>query len=640
MASPALHPPTRPRRQFGLPQQQQQQQPPSRSSSATLPSPSPRSTSPGTPTPSHSHGATPSPGPPGPPVPPKSTSPLARPTSAAPSSLSPAPVTASGPVVCPICNLTLPNLYLLNQHLDARHTEETDEFKTAVSNFFRNAQKVLNPIAKNATTTIKNIPANSSELLRRIQDLDLDSPDGSGSGSGPLLGTFAWTDPRADTMVTKRHWVKESLDREVCQRKNCDKILGIRYGRQHCRCCGQLFCDTHTLFQLKLDSNAQHDPSGLWCRVCKGCFLRTRMKEDSFNEGVIRSHTTDFKSLRAKNAEKIHLEVNRLEKRIEKLAAIHQKYDPTGSTLSSPDLSPTGTRSTSSTLRTGSLRISSSASSSPISGSSSVRAKGLLRSMTSIKGQTLKDPDKSEAVGHTRACTDCYNTVFKRREHAADQKKTNAVIKYYGSLMRLRDRIDVALPRFQDMITAIGQKPDMHKEHPDYQLAAKTRKDLLDDFALFDAISKKIHALPAHSVQQKQLQNNLHWWATQYLQTNMFPLSVIPKVFQNQGDGPGSSYGTGGSNGGNDGGSGKNNAKHDKDSSSLLPPSTSKPQQDEKISEAMALIAVLEEQRSQVESFIEDASRRRRFDDVTSLKQSLDELEAEILRQKQAAGLA
>lgn len=184
------------------------------------------------------------------------------------------------------------------------------------------------------------------------------------------------------------------------------------------------------------------------------------------------------------------------------------------------------------------------------------------------------------------------------------------------------------------------QKPDMHKEHPDYQLAAKTRKDLLDDFALFDAISKKIHALPAHSVQQKQLQNNLHWWATQYLQTNMFPLSMIPKVFQNQGDGPGSSYGTSGGNGGNDGGSGKNIVKHNKDSSSLLPPSTSKPQQDEKTSEAMALIAVLEEQRSQVESFIEDASRRRRFDDVTSLKQSLDELEAEILRQKQVAGLA
>ncbi|KAF9165827.1 carboxypeptidase Y-deficient [Actinomortierella ambigua] len=402
MASPALHPqPGRPRRQFGLPQQQQQQQqqpppppPPLQQQQLNLHQPaSPRSNSPGTPTPSHSHGTTSSPGQ-LPAVPPKSPSPLARPVSTTSST----PASVAGPVICPICDQTLPNLYLLNRHLDARHTEETDEFKTAVSNFFRNAQKVLNPIAKNASTTIKNIPANSSELLRRIQDLDLDSPDGSSTGNGPLLGALAWTDPRADAVVTKRHWVKESLDREGCHHNNCGKTLGIRYGRQHCRSCGQLFCDTHTMFQLKLDANAHHDPSGLWCRVCEGCFVRARRKEDSLSSGgVTRKLTADFKSIRAKNAEKIHLEVNRLEKRIEKLARIHQKHDPTGSALSSsPTLSATGTWSGSSSPRTGSLRIaSSSASSSPLSGSSSMRAKGLLRSMTSMKGQPLKAEEQT-----------------------------------------------------------------------------------------------------------------------------------------------------------------------------------------------------------------------------------------------------
>lgn len=46
--------------------------------------------------------------------------------------------------------------------------------------------------------------------------------------------------------------------------------------------------------------------------------------------------------------------------------------------------------------------------------------------------------------------------MFKRREHAADQKRPNAVIKYYGSLMRLKERIDLALPKFQEMLSAIG----------------------------------------------------------------------------------------------------------------------------------------------------------------------------------------
>ncbi|KAG0005269.1 carboxypeptidase Y-deficient, partial [Entomortierella chlamydospora] len=139
-------------------------------------------------------------------------------------------------VDCPICNISLRNLAQLNQHLDTIHPEEPDDVKSAVSQFFKNAQKVLNPIAKNATTTLKNIPANSSELLRKIQDLDLDTATSGNSLSRPPPsgGFIGWTDPRADAIVTKRHWVRES-DNDECYQFNCEKGLGIRYGRQHCR---------------------------------------------------------------------------------------------------------------------------------------------------------------------------------------------------------------------------------------------------------------------------------------------------------------------------------------------------------------------------------------------------------------------
>ncbi|KAF9189175.1 carboxypeptidase Y-deficient [Haplosporangium sp. Z 767] len=544
-------------------------------------------------------------------------------------------------VACPICNINLRNLAQLNHHLDTIHPEEPDDVKTAVSTFFRNAQKAL---TKSATTTLKNIPANSSELLRKIQDLDLDtaSPGNSLAGPPPPGGFQGWTDPRADAVVTKRHWVRES-DQETCFQSNCEKGLGIRYGRQHCRSCGNMFCEAHSSFQMKLNAQAKHDPDGLWCRVCETCFVRAKRAEDSLHAGgVYRNLTTDFMSIRVKSAEKKHLEVNRLDKRIEKLAQIHQQYDP---------------------------GVSSSPSSSS-SGSGSMRASGLLRSVTS-RGQQLKVseqtivkweddstvpacyicfsvfnrygnrkhhcrlcgrvvcdncskktplylnmssyPDGSEAVGHTRACKECIHTVFKRREHAADQKRPNAVLKYYGSLMRLKARIDLALPRFQEMIAVLGQKSDMHQSHPDYQLAARTRKELLDDFSLFDSISKKIAKLPAHTQHQKQLHTNLYWWATQYLQTNMFPLSVIPKVFSKDSKQQGGPSST---------------------SSSPLPtvssPGSESTQENEAAIESLAHLAVMEEQRRLVESYIEDATRKRRFDDVKSLKVSLEELENEM----------
>ncbi|KAG0304693.1 carboxypeptidase Y-deficient [Dissophora globulifera] len=540
------------------------------------------------------------------PTPPPRPSPPSRPVSTISSSGSGGSPNAQGTVApsvaCPICNIGLRNLAQLNQHLDAVHPEEPDDVK------FANAQKVLNPITKTATITLKNIPANSSELLRKIQDLDIDSAGPNSLAGPPPPGAFqGWTDPRADAVVTRRHWIRES-DRDVCFQPGCDRGLGIR---------------------------------------------------------VIYSRTTDFLSTRVKSAEKKHLAVNRLEKRIEKLAQIHQQYESgTSSSLSSSTvvLSPTPSRSSVSSVS---------------SGTGSVR-KGLFRSVTS-KGQLLKMaeqsivkweddstipgcyiclsvfnrygnrkhhcrlcgrvmcdncsmntplylnmstyPDGSDAVGHTRACKECVHTVFKRREHAADQKRPNAVLKYYDSLMRLKARIDLALPLFQEMIASLGQKADIHQAHPDYQVASRTRKELLDDFALFDSISKKIARLPAHSQHQKQLHNNLHWWATQYLQTNMFPLSVIPKVFGHSG-------------GHKEQKSNGNNASPAL-SSSPAPsitlsavPETS--QDNEAAIETLAQLAVMEEQRQLVESYIEEATKKRKLDDVASLKMSLGELEREM----------
>jgi hypothetical protein len=42
----------------------------------------------------------------------------------------------------------------------------------------------------------------------------------------------------------------------------------------NCRKCGKWFCDDHVSCKMRLNpSDASHNPhSGVWCRVCTGCF--------------------------------------------------------------------------------------------------------------------------------------------------------------------------------------------------------------------------------------------------------------------------------------------------------------------------------------------------------------------------------
>jgi rabenosyn-5 len=93
--------------------------------------------------------------------------------------------------------------------------------------------------------------------------------------------------------------------------------------------CGKLCCDAHTQYEIKLNKQAQHDPEhGIWCKVCVSCFMNRKSYLD--NEGATRSKTALFLKHRAKSIDRVYLESNRLEKRLEKLAKIHQSADGGG----------------------------------------------------------------------------------------------------------------------------------------------------------------------------------------------------------------------------------------------------------------------------------------------------------------------
>jgi rabenosyn-5 len=163
-------------------------------------------------------------------------------------------------------------------------------------------------------------------------------------------------------------------------------------------------------------------------------------------------------------------------------------------------------------------------------------------------------------------------------------------------------------------------------------VAARTRKELLDSFAQFDAISKKINSLLTCSESEKRLQSNIHLAANQYLQQNMLPLSVLPKMFKK------------------DHTKGQQNGYFNDDDDSpdailaafangrprsLSMSSTKSVKEEEKLRQQLA--AFLEQEKN-LEEFIQEATRKRKFDDLKTLKTSLDELKLEIERKRKELG--
>lgn len=139
--------------------------------------------------------------------------------------------------------------------------------------------------------------------------------------------------------------------------------------------------------------------------------------------------------------------------------------------------------------------------------------------------------------------------------------------------------------------------------------AIQARKDLLARFSQFDQLARKIERLPptVHglvSPTQKRLQQAIFSRATIYLQRNvcilsltilqMFPLQSLPV------------------------------ARKEKSKSSPSTSATNLPL------EAQQQINVLSEQEALLSSYLEAAKKARNLDDVLSLKQSQDEIRAEI----------
>ncbi|KAG2171763.1 hypothetical protein INT43_008143, partial [Umbelopsis isabellina] len=564
-------------------------------------------------------------------------------------------------IICPICQVQCTSLQRLNLHLDQAHNEE--DTKGALVSWFKNAQKkVLTPLTQKSGTS----PPGGTSLTKSFNQI-LEQPSFISSlninGSQPV-----YTPEMEQQMdsVSRAHWQRES-NHDVCSENGCGKVLGRSgNGKQNCYHCGRLYCAAHIRYEMKLNKSAKHDPErGIWCRVCHICYISRDGYLD--NEGVIRSRTAIFLMRRAKTIDRVHLESNRLEKRLEKLAKIHANPEAAGVRPERPSLwksITTGSRSDNLTVQRTSSESSIDSIGSLLNSNAgtggnnsriiamNLKHRDAERSVVSweddrshlscplcskpftitnrkhhcrlcgrivCSNQTCSsmiplfldmssDSVDQNPVGETRACKDCKRTVFRRKIQKEEMTKPQPIIQLYQQLSATKANIDKMLPRFQDMVMMLEKKDTSNQSHETFKLAGQVRKSLLDSFAAFDTISKRIKMLPAHSSSMRRLQANIHIAANHYLQRNMFPLQMLPRILNPE-----------------------NKDKSPKSNGKAVAQSPS-PKKQAEIEELQLQLSTYEEQLALVTGFVKDAQRQRKFDDVKTLKMSLNELESEVER--------
>ncbi|KAG6903181.1 hypothetical protein C0995_002724 [Termitomyces sp. Mi166 len=201
----------------------------------------------------------------------------------------------------------------------------------------------------------------------------------------------------------------------------------------------------------------------------------------------------------------------------------------------------------------------------------------------------IEEVDQGVDYGVRRKPLDNSNSPIHKGGPATEEKFLK------GALIALEQEIEESLPQFQELVLSLSHNDQPTKE------ASISRKRLLEAFAQYDALAKRIRKLPCPAGSSAdQVQSSIMNRANLFLQKNMFPLQSLPKP-----------------------------KKSTIKTTSVSSDDGQKVDPDSEI--AVALQPLLE-QEALLESFVEEAKAHRKFEDVKTLKTNLQEIRAEIDR--------
>jgi rabenosyn-5 len=217
-----------------------------------------------------------------------------------------------------------------------------------------------------------------------------------------------------------------------------------------------------------------------------------------------------------------------------------------------------------------------------------------------------------------RMCKDCKHTLFARGDFARELADKPKDQRSYENLAQFERGIRLLLPRFQKLLQAL-QDPDKPPTPQQLTDATKVRKRLMDAFSQFDTAAKRIRDLPTDSPTQKKLQQAVYQQAYSFLSLHMLPLRSLPRILKH-------AVPQGRSNGGGALSAIKYN---DRSAGSVVSSSEVSAMETEE-KELRERLIILEEQKFMVSEMVANATKHRRFDEVTSLSHNVEDLNTEI----------
>lgn len=223
-----------------------------------------------------------------------------------------------------------------------------------------------------------------------------------------------------------------------------------------------------------------------------------------------------------------------------------------------------------------------------------------------------------------RMCKDCSHTLFSRSDFERELAQHPTDQRAYENLTQFERGIRLLLPRFQKLLMAL-QDPEKPPSSQQLTDATKVRKRLMDAFAQYDTAAKRIRDLPTDSPTQTKLQKAVYQQAYSFLSTHMLPLRSLPKVLKHAA--PQGSKATARANGGGALASIKYN---DRQAGSVVSSSSAVSALESEEKELRERLIILEEQKFMVSEMVADATKHRRFDEVSSLAQNLEDLSMEV----------
>ncbi|KAF1994029.1 hypothetical protein P154DRAFT_448637, partial [Amniculicola lignicola CBS 123094] len=539
-------------------------------------------------------------------------------------------------------------LLQLNRHLDDNHQnlveEEQDEVKTWFKVQMTKAKKFQPLAVLNQKLKGLDVFESNDAPITPLQS----APAPSGAAA-PEPAPIARRDP--DEEVTRAHWQRPAY-RDVCADPTCGRpitasqmALGGNSAAVNCRGCGKLFCEEHTMYQMKLSRQAKHDPvRGYWCRVCETCYK----SRDGYNDhqGLARNHFDEFASTRRKRVDRAYMEVSRLEKRLTKLTQLLANPPPPDDSTSSAFWPLSNAKAhrkaleqtviaweedakiancpfcqqefTSYTFRRHHCRMCGRVvCGDPKTGCSS-----------EVGFNVAAGSDSEKAAGQInidiRMCQDCKHTLFSKSDFSKELNARPKDQRSYENLAQFERGIRLLLPRFQKLLLAL-QDPDKPPSPQQLSDATKVRKRLMDAFTQFDSAAKRIRDLPTESPTQKKLQKAVYQQAYNFLSLHMLPLRSLPKVLKHAV--PHGAKANGRPNGGGALASIKFNSL---EAGSAVSSSSAVSAMEAEEKELRERLIVLEEQKFMVSEMVANATKHRRFDEVSSLAQNVEDLNREI----------